>query len=369
MLAANVLHATRDLGESLAHCRGLLAPSGLLVAIEGMRPLGWLDLTFGLLPGWWRFGDGYRTEHPLVPPPVWRRALADAGYGEAEILEAGPGGVVLARGPAEVRPAAGLWVVWPGDGELSGALVRDLEDAGQRVVTPAVGAGGDREAWRDVFSGLPAGELTGAVHVGAVSGPGEEAPAPAFRAEVARVGSSALALTQGLQDAGVAPRSGLWFVTRGGQVLAGERGGELAGSVLWGLGRAAAQELRDLRCGFWTWTRRRRTGRRVGRGSSSGRTGGGGGLAGRPPADAAAGPVAARGGGCGWRRPSGSGARGPQLPGDRGPRGGGSGGWGLAARRGCGGGGSERPPAAGGGGGGGGGAAARRRGRRPGRDR
>ena len=94
VLAANVLHATRDLGESLSHCRRLLAPSGLLVLLEGMEGRGWLDLTFGLLPGWWRFEDIYRTDHALVGPGVWRRALSDAGYGEVAIVGAAgdPGG-------------------------------------------------------------------------------------------------------------------------------------------------------------------------------------------------------------------------------------------------------------------------------------
>ena len=37
IIAANVLHATRELGETLAHCRELLAPSGQLMALENMR--------------------------------------------------------------------------------------------------------------------------------------------------------------------------------------------------------------------------------------------------------------------------------------------------------------------------------------------
>ena len=37
LIAANVLHATRDLGEALVHCRDLLAPSGQLIALEGLQ--------------------------------------------------------------------------------------------------------------------------------------------------------------------------------------------------------------------------------------------------------------------------------------------------------------------------------------------
>ena len=86
VIAANVLHATRYLDETLAHCRALLAPSGLLVALENQRGRGWMDLIFGQLDGWWRFADPYRANHALAGPDVWRRALVDTGFTEAEIL-------------------------------------------------------------------------------------------------------------------------------------------------------------------------------------------------------------------------------------------------------------------------------------------
>src|SRR5262249_25468803 len=51
ILAANVLHATADLRETLGHLKRLLAPSGLLVLVEGTQRQHWADLTFGLLDG------------------------------------------------------------------------------------------------------------------------------------------------------------------------------------------------------------------------------------------------------------------------------------------------------------------------------
>ena len=65
-----------------------------------------------------------------------------------------------------------------------------------------------------------------------------------------RAGGSALALAQGLQDAGVRPASGLWLVTTGGQVIGAEASGQLCGSLLWGFGRTVARELGDLRVGL-----------------------------------------------------------------------------------------------------------------------
>ena len=151
-----------------------------------------------------------------------------------------------AESPAEAGPEPGVWVVWPGgDGEGVGAqLVRELEGRGQTVVCPAAEAGGDpacREWWRDVFAELPAeAPLRGIAHLGALSGRGE------LPEDVQETLASALALTQGLRDAGAAPESGVWFVTRGGQVFGGERDGQLFGSVLWGFGRTADRELADL---------------------------------------------------------------------------------------------------------------------------
>ena len=119
IIAANVLHATRDLGETLVHCRELLAPSGQLMALENMRGRGWQDITFGLLDGWWRFADGYRPDHAMAHPSIWRQALLDSGYDEVGFLgtegadEGGPLGssVILAQGPAEIARSPGLWVI------------------------------------------------------------------------------------------------------------------------------------------------------------------------------------------------------------------------------------------------------------------
>ena len=234
VIAANVLHATRDLGEALGHCRRLLAPSGLLVAVEGTAPLGFLDLTFGLLPDRWRFDDGYRPEHALVGPEVWRRALGDAGFGEVSFRGVERGQVlILARGPAEVEPAPGLFVV-AGGGEFAAALERELTNRKQRVeFGPSAGA--DRESWRCFFEGLP-GEvpLRGVAHLEGVRGDGSGLSTGELAAEVELVGSSALALVQGMADAGISPADGVWFVTRGAQVVDRERSGALSGASLWG---------------------------------------------------------------------------------------------------------------------------------------
>lgn len=82
IIAANVLHATEDLAMALAHVRQLLAPGGMLVLLEGTRKQAWLDLIFGLLPGWWRFHDSIRGNYPLIGIDQWISVLRTSGFAD-----------------------------------------------------------------------------------------------------------------------------------------------------------------------------------------------------------------------------------------------------------------------------------------------
>ena len=270
LIASNVLHATVDLHETLDHCRRLLAPSGKLVALENLRGVGWMDLTFGQLDGWWRFDDDYRTNHALASPDVWRRALGDAGFEAAEVLgldaaqpdEKPDRGVIVASGPAEVLEPAGSWVLVADDGgvaeELAGALAARNQtvllatDEGAGENGPgAAGAGvfkagvgfERRESWDALFKELPDDiPFSGVVHLLALDGRGAEASTAEIAEDTTRAGASALAMVQGLADSDLVPAKGVWFVTRGAQVLEREAPGALAGASLWGFGKAVARE-------------------------------------------------------------------------------------------------------------------------------
>ena len=87
IVAANVMHATRDLQQSLRHVRQLLSSGGHLIVLEGTRPVRWLDLTFGLTSGWWRFSDTHlRHDYPLLSGHGWKGLLADTGFGPARVV-------------------------------------------------------------------------------------------------------------------------------------------------------------------------------------------------------------------------------------------------------------------------------------------
>jgi acyl transferase domain-containing protein/NADPH:quinone reductase-like Zn-dependent oxidoreductase len=276
VIAVNVLHATRNLGETLANCRELLAPSGKLIAVENLRGRGWQDMVFGQLDGWWRFSDQYRPDHALASPEVWRRALADTGYVESAVLGGEGGaderplgsGVILAEGPREVKRPAGVWVVAGGERTFSQDMASALAQQNQTVVLaspePEIakteGAKGirhetvepdDRNSWRRVLESLPGNlPLTGVVHCFATEGHGVQASTEEMADDVRRAGESALALAQALQDADISLDKGLWFITKGALGLERDymRGsaGELAGAALWGFGKVVAREAAQL---------------------------------------------------------------------------------------------------------------------------
>ena len=87
VIAANVLHTTANIKQTLSHIRQLIKPQGLLVCIEGITPRRCLDLTFGLLDGWWGFKDtDLRPNYPLLDRPTWRRVLTETGFAESITL-------------------------------------------------------------------------------------------------------------------------------------------------------------------------------------------------------------------------------------------------------------------------------------------
>ncbi len=80
VIASNVLHATKNIEETLANTRHLLAAQGVLALIELSQSSRFLDLSFGLLEGWWRFDDEVRHDHALLKAEEWKEVLKTAGF-------------------------------------------------------------------------------------------------------------------------------------------------------------------------------------------------------------------------------------------------------------------------------------------------
>ncbi|BAU16014.1 amino acid adenylation domain-containing protein (plasmid) [Leptolyngbya sp. NIES-3755] len=111
VIASSVLHATRNIDETLHHIRSLLAPEGLLLLLEETQFHPAFDLSMGLQQGFDRFEDiDLRQQHPLLSQAQWRQVLTAAGFTDCQILNQSGSiaerlgfDVLLARGPTSVQ--------------------------------------------------------------------------------------------------------------------------------------------------------------------------------------------------------------------------------------------------------------------------
>lgn len=234
VIAANVLHATADLGRTLAHARRLMAPGALLLLLEGVAPERWVDLTFGLTEGWWRFSDAaVRPDYPLIGRGAWLELLQSCGFVEAASVPddslgtrgAAQQALMLARLPHGGRQ----WVLVGAEGAIGAALVRRLEARGDSVNCLSVEAAG---------SALPPGAQL--VYLGAL-----ELASMGLDSEAAALAAPGRCCLQPLRwlQAVAAGRGKAWLVTQAAQAIAGDTlPGAVWQSPLWGLGRGFALE-------------------------------------------------------------------------------------------------------------------------------
>jgi acyl transferase domain-containing protein/NADPH:quinone reductase-like Zn-dependent oxidoreductase/SAM-dependent methyltransferase/acyl carrier protein len=290
IVASQVLHATTDLRQTLAHVRQLLAADGLLVLLEVVKPARWIDLVFGLTEGWWRFSDtDLRSEYPLLTFPRWKDLLGELGFtdvvdasastrmegfGSAVILARGPGAIAAEQtecaGTAEpataAEKAAQSWLIFADSAGLGARLGELLRARGDR--THLVYAGDASAAQADgaacVAPNRPeelaqllarfkeAGEpRPNVVHLWNLDVPAPEALAPESLDGAADLGClSIVHLVQAWAEV-VKENSRLWVITRGTQSVRPDGGFEaiaIGQTMVWGLTRVLSNEFPQLRC-------------------------------------------------------------------------------------------------------------------------
>ena len=111
VLAANVLHATRDIGRTLNEIKRLLKANGLLIVLEGTALDDFMTFTFGLLDGWWHAEDEHLriADSPLLNIGGWTRAMESAGFRHVVAFDEEQGQTVFvaeSNGLATVRREA-----------------------------------------------------------------------------------------------------------------------------------------------------------------------------------------------------------------------------------------------------------------------
>jgi acyl transferase domain-containing protein/SAM-dependent methyltransferase/acyl carrier protein len=234
VIAANVLHATADLRQTLQHAQRLMAPGAMLFLLEGVAPERWVDLTFGLTEGWWRFTDvALRPHYPLIGRGAWLDLLHGLGFTGAAALPdaswttrgAAQQALIVARAPLGGR----RWSVIGATNGVGAALARRLNARG------------------DVATLLPADAPDTAVHpeddviyLGAL-----ELAARRISDGDAPSAAQSLACEHPLRWLQTMTRAHgrIWFATQGAQSAGGPSApGAAWQAPLWGLGRGFALE-------------------------------------------------------------------------------------------------------------------------------
>jgi len=82
VIAANVLHTTKDIRQTIRNAKSILRVGGFLITNEISAKSVYAHLTFGLLDGWWRFeDDDLRILNcPGLWPATWRQLLEAEGF-------------------------------------------------------------------------------------------------------------------------------------------------------------------------------------------------------------------------------------------------------------------------------------------------
>jgi acyl transferase domain-containing protein/SAM-dependent methyltransferase len=262
VIAANVLHATPRLRETVRHARSLVAPGGLLVLLEGTERQRAIDLTFGLTEGWWSFEDTeLRPSHALLDQSRWSDLLSGEGFSEvAAFPPSGPDGgsagpirgaaVITASAaptwrPASAGPSAPLqphrndaWVVFADRLGFGAAFAGAAGQFGRRVEVVAPGTVDYGQLLNAVSAVGPIGKVIDFRSLDARLSEGSSADD--VDASQREAWGRALELTQALLDLETPPA--LALVTRGAVAIGEETIPGFTQAGLWGLGRVIAIE-------------------------------------------------------------------------------------------------------------------------------
>ncbi|NJK64512.1 MAG: SDR family NAD(P)-dependent oxidoreductase, partial [Synechococcaceae cyanobacterium SM2_3_1] len=145
IVAANVVHATKDLRQSLSHLLELLAPGGMLILLEATLPQRWLDLVFGLQEGWWRFEDtDLRPHYPLLDQEQWQALLTDVGFAQTQVIkwpgsESSSQAVIMAHA-ATPTSSSRHWLIFADRGGVGLQLAKRLRTEGDNYTLVYAGS-------------------------------------------------------------------------------------------------------------------------------------------------------------------------------------------------------------------------------------
>jgi len=246
VIAANVLHATTDMLQTMANVSRLLAPGGLLFLGEAVKSELWTKITFGLTEGWWRFSDtARRKESPLLDCGGWRRLLEESNFVDVSLCpnEANARGPsasqVLITAQRSREKLSRRWLVLADSDDSINQFGIALADSGDelRVVPPTIWCRAAKTGfWQQEWWPTP-GYPTEIVYLGALD------EHKSHDSDLDEFFEITLNLLKAAADErGVR----VWLVTRGSQDVRGIRDVVAPEQAsIWGLGRTFALEHPD----------------------------------------------------------------------------------------------------------------------------
>ncbi|KAJ3499844.1 hypothetical protein NLG97_g34 [Lecanicillium saksenae] len=122
IIAANVLHATKNIERTLANVRRLLKPGGKLILYEMTNPAMLAPgFIWGTLPGWWLAAEEDRIFSPLMTRETWEARLRNAGFPSGidivfrdfEGSASQSYNVLIATAPSDLHPPTSQLNVFP----------------------------------------------------------------------------------------------------------------------------------------------------------------------------------------------------------------------------------------------------------------
>ena len=277
IVAANVLHATKDLRTTLEHIQQLLVPNGMLVMLEGTTRQRWLDLIFGLTEGWWSFSDlDLRPDYPLLTTSQWQEVLQQMGFQQVVTIPStqesqkviSQQAVIVAQTSSQPKEATSEpknWLILADDYGVGQDLAVQLRSQAQACTLVLKGEKYQQlspeefkidptkpEDFKQLLAAVGVNQsLHGVVNCWSL----DTVTAQALTSDTLQLASqdvcgSTLHLVQGIVQAGFSQLPRLWLVTRGAQSVASANSQVpgIAQSSLWGMGKVIALEHPELNC-------------------------------------------------------------------------------------------------------------------------
>lgn len=155
IIAYNVLHATKNLHETLSHVRKLMHPEGRLLLQELAPRTMWAGV-FGVLAGWWYGTEDGRTEAPYVGIDRWTEELTRAGFDSITSMHDGyMNNNIVSQAKGLLEPKKRLSLLRLHSQAVPQPVLTSLTEAGYRVDDVTLeGASTELRPGQDVISAL-----------------------------------------------------------------------------------------------------------------------------------------------------------------------------------------------------------------------